>query len=407
MTRRIIFLAFIYFIGLGISGCAHNSQYAKSCYTNEPRNLCVTSEFDHSTCKREAAIIDSCSAFLDSQVKQKWFQQERREYEENKSIEQKRIEYEGSLQNKFIFGFDGTRAFYFDPTSPASFILSTEKAEKIVEKDLNNLKDVQKIYISQINQGTIDPGEKVQINKLIHQLSGYRIKLIEAINSGKIYAPVQVNIRSEPQKLAHYEQLTFQIVNKTNPKDAYLLAAANKKIEEKRKNGVDYAHITTVGDNTERESINNYGELFRISNPDHDIAWANETLNLLLSKIGEDLKGAFEKKEKQALLELKNRRSDAVASRPSSGLTAKSSTRNTGSFIKFQTPACKTDDLLGEFGRYIIDGDGYGMNQLVSNGDCIVLRAGDAISVIKRGFINATIRYEGYKLFVPVESVSD
>lgn len=73
--------------------------------------------------------------------------------------------------------------------------------------------------------------------------------------------------------------------------------------------------------------------------------------------------------------------------------------------VKFQTPACTTDDSLDEFTRYIIDGDENGMMQLIQAGECTVLQEGDIVSVASRGFSTTTIRYQGVKLLVPSEAI--
>lgn len=75
--------------------------------------------------------------------------------------------------------------------------------------------------------------------------------------------------------------------------------------------------------------------------------------------------------------------------------------------IKFQVPACITEELLKEFDGYINDGDTEGMLQLIKNGYCIVLREGDQVSRIKYGFIRSTIRTNGIKYYLASEALSD
>lgn len=75
--------------------------------------------------------------------------------------------------------------------------------------------------------------------------------------------------------------------------------------------------------------------------------------------------------------------------------------------IKFQVPACITDDLLKEFDGYIYDNDIYGMDQLINSGYCIVLREGDQVSRIKYGFVRSEIRVNGVKYHLASEALSD
>lgn len=74
--------------------------------------------------------------------------------------------------------------------------------------------------------------------------------------------------------------------------------------------------------------------------------------------------------------------------------------------IKFQIPACISEEALDEFTRYIIDQDTQGMMQLMANGDCIVLMRGDNVSVIKRGFNTSTIRVLGTNYYTASESLA-
>lgn len=75
--------------------------------------------------------------------------------------------------------------------------------------------------------------------------------------------------------------------------------------------------------------------------------------------------------------------------------------------IKFQVPACTTEDLLKEFSGYIYDNDTQGMLQLINNGYCIVLKEGDQVSRIKYGFMRSAIRINGIKYYLASEALSD
>lgn len=73
--------------------------------------------------------------------------------------------------------------------------------------------------------------------------------------------------------------------------------------------------------------------------------------------------------------------------------------------IKFKAPACQTDDLLSEFTRYIIKNDLEGMTQLLHYGDCVIVVAGDNVSLIKWGISKSEIRIDGIKYYVASEAV--
>lgn len=73
--------------------------------------------------------------------------------------------------------------------------------------------------------------------------------------------------------------------------------------------------------------------------------------------------------------------------------------------VKRNLPACVSEDLLDEFITYVTKGDSNGARQLLMSGKCTMLSAGAAVSVISPGFMVATIRYNGTKLFTPSEAV--
>lgn len=73
--------------------------------------------------------------------------------------------------------------------------------------------------------------------------------------------------------------------------------------------------------------------------------------------------------------------------------------------VKRNLPACVSEDLLDEFITYATKGDNNGARQLLLAGKCTMLSAGATVSVISPGFMVATIRYNGVKLFTPSEAV--
>jgi hypothetical protein len=73
--------------------------------------------------------------------------------------------------------------------------------------------------------------------------------------------------------------------------------------------------------------------------------------------------------------------------------------------LKRATIACVREDLFDEYLGYVTKGDKDGKMQLLLNGQCVVLSAGETVSVISPGFMIATIRYQGTKLFTNSEAV--
>jgi transketolase C-terminal domain/subunit len=43
--------------------------------------------------------------------------------------------------------------------------------------------------------------------------------------------------------------------------------------------------------------------------------------------------------------------------------------------------------------------------QLYKSGKCTTLRAGESVALISPGFMRATVRYKGVKLFTPAEAL--
>jgi hypothetical protein len=73
--------------------------------------------------------------------------------------------------------------------------------------------------------------------------------------------------------------------------------------------------------------------------------------------------------------------------------------------LKRATIACVSEDLFDEYLGYVNKGDKDGKMQLLLSGQCIVLSSGETVSVISPGFMIATIRYQGTKLFTNSEAV--
>lgn len=73
--------------------------------------------------------------------------------------------------------------------------------------------------------------------------------------------------------------------------------------------------------------------------------------------------------------------------------------------VKRSLPACISEDLLDELSKYAAKGDNDGFRQLLLSGQCTLLQVGATVSVISTGFMVATIRHKGVKLFTPSEAV--
>ena len=73
--------------------------------------------------------------------------------------------------------------------------------------------------------------------------------------------------------------------------------------------------------------------------------------------------------------------------------------------IRRTMPACVSEELLDELTTYAAKGDREGTAELLRSGKCVALLAGEEVSVIRPGFLVATIRYKGVKLFTPSEAL--
>lgn len=73
--------------------------------------------------------------------------------------------------------------------------------------------------------------------------------------------------------------------------------------------------------------------------------------------------------------------------------------------VKRSMPACITEESLDELTTYSVKGDQDGIKQLFVSGHCVMLNAGQIVSVIRPGFTVATVRLNGRKLFTPSEAL--
>ena len=73
--------------------------------------------------------------------------------------------------------------------------------------------------------------------------------------------------------------------------------------------------------------------------------------------------------------------------------------------LKRPAIACVSEDLFDEYLGYATKGDKDGEMQLLLNRQCVMLSKGETVSVISPGFMTATIRYQGTKLFTNSEAV--
>lgn len=73
--------------------------------------------------------------------------------------------------------------------------------------------------------------------------------------------------------------------------------------------------------------------------------------------------------------------------------------------VKRNLAACVSEELLDELTTYAAKKDYAGFRQLLMSGQCTLLPVGAKVSVISPGFMVATIRYKGQKLFTPSEAI--
>ncbi|HNR15002.1 MAG TPA: hypothetical protein PKM59_16970 [Thermodesulfobacteriota bacterium] len=73
--------------------------------------------------------------------------------------------------------------------------------------------------------------------------------------------------------------------------------------------------------------------------------------------------------------------------------------------VKRGLVACVSEELLDEIIGYVAKKDNSGFTQLLMSGKCTILKEGEQVSVINPGFMTATIRYRGVKMFTPSEAV--
>lgn len=73
--------------------------------------------------------------------------------------------------------------------------------------------------------------------------------------------------------------------------------------------------------------------------------------------------------------------------------------------VKKGLVACVSEELLDEAITYATKRDNSGLMELLTSGKCTILKEGEQVSVISPGFMTATIRYRGVKLYTPSEAV--
>jgi len=73
--------------------------------------------------------------------------------------------------------------------------------------------------------------------------------------------------------------------------------------------------------------------------------------------------------------------------------------------VKRGLVACTSEDLLDEAMGYAARNDKNGFMQLLTSRSCTILKEGEQVSVISPGFMTATIRYHGAKMFTPSEAI--
>jgi hypothetical protein len=75
--------------------------------------------------------------------------------------------------------------------------------------------------------------------------------------------------------------------------------------------------------------------------------------------------------------------------------------------IKNDMPACVSEEYFDELSSYtsLKDDDLKGVSRLYLAGKCLTLRVGESVTVISPGFMRATVRYKGVKLFTYAEAL--
>ena len=81
------------------------------------------------------------------------------------------------------------------------------------------------------------------------------------------------------------------------------------------------------------------------------------------------------------------------------------STPAMGETVKRGLVGCVSEELLDEAVTYATKRDNSGLMQLLTSGRCTILKEGEQVSVISQGFMTATVRYRGAKLYTPSEAV--
>jgi hypothetical protein len=90
----------------------------------------------------------------------------------------------------------------------------------------------------------------------------------------------------------------------------------------------------------------------------------------------------------------------AVAAFAVLGLAASARAQDT---IKTGMIGCTSESLLNEALGYAVKKDMASLRPLLASGECTVLRAGSPVGVIDAGYMVATLRYRGIKIYAPAE----
>jgi hypothetical protein len=402
--QHIIFLLTATFL----SGCAsQNNEYAHNCSTKTPRNLCEASNYSKLECQKETDIINRCASYLNTEATMIIFKENPIKESQLKSKEQRKFEYEASLREKFLFGFGKPAAIYFDASTQGKHIASTEQAANVIDIEIQEIENQIQLYQDDLRKHQmIQPRQREDIISRVETLKAYQKKIDQALAAGQGYKLYPEKILTKKEKEDMYRETTLNIVSRLNPLDTYLTTAANNNIQKIKLNGIQPAVISTVGDRTFDAILDAHRDKFAL--PDgHDIFWAQNKLMQLQEAINVDYMNPVVRSEEllakknKANQQINNKTNDPHQHQPAQKIEV------SGTHIKYQVPARKTKDTLREFGRYIVESDTDGLNQLIHLGECIFLYEGTTVSIISRGLMTATIRYKGFKLFTDTEALGD
>jgi ABC-type uncharacterized transport system YnjBCD permease subunit len=71
--------------------------------------------------------------------------------------------------------------------------------------------------------------------------------------------------------------------------------------------------------------------------------------------------------------------------------------------VKQTMVGCTTMPVLREAIRYAVEGDVASIKPLLRRGLCVILKEGEAVSVIESNESYATLRYQGFKLYAQAD----